>query len=70
MNDAGCGINLDHGVTIVGYGSEDGIEFWIVRNSWGANWGDKGYVRIANTGRNEAGICGINQAASYPVIAN
>jgi len=45
---------LDHGVIVVGYGSN----FWKVRNSWGASWGESGYVRLARTG-NGAGMCGV-----------
>ena len=48
---------IDHSVTIVGYGSEQGLDYWLVKNSWGTNWGEKGYVRIAIKPGN--GICGI-----------
>jgi C1A family cysteine protease len=47
---------IDHAVTLVGYGTEKGKDFWIVRNSWGSNWGEKGYFRIARG----KGTCGIN----------
>ncbi|KAE9549194.1 hypothetical protein FO519_007589 [Halicephalobus sp. NKZ332] len=38
--------NVDHGVAIIGYGTANGIPYWIVRNSWGTGWGESGYVRI------------------------
>ena len=56
----GCGSQLDHGVLAVGYGTLSGQEFILVKNSWGASWGDQGYVRIAPT------QCGILNAASQP----
>jgi len=39
-------MDIDHAVQLVGYGAENGTPYWIVRNSWGPNWGEKGYIRL------------------------
>lgn len=62
-----CGTNLDHAVVIVGYGSENGQEYWIVKNSWGTNWGEAGYAKIARNVRYSTGLCGIAMMPSYPI---
>lgn len=54
----------DHGVAIVGYGSENGEDYWIIRNSWSKNWGENGYLRLIR-GIN---ACGVANYASYPII--
>ena len=67
--DSNCGTALDHAVTVVGYGAQNGIPYWIVKNSWGASWGENGYVRIKRDLTNGgAGVCGINLLVSYPTI--
>ena len=63
-----CGTKLDHGVLSVGFGSEDGLDYYLVKNSWSDSWGDGGYIKL---GRGEEynngdGQCGMLLQASYP----
>lgn len=69
ISSTACGTALNHAVNIVGYGSESGKLYWILRNSWGTNWGESGYFRILRTTANGYGICGIYKMSSYPTIA-
>ncbi|KAG5876326.1 hypothetical protein JTB14_004153 [Gonioctena quinquepunctata] len=63
LNDQSCAQNVNnHGVLLVGYGSEGGLDYWIVKNSWGPAYGENGYFRI----RRGVNMCGIGNDASYP----
>ncbi|KAK8575181.1 hypothetical protein V6N12_062857 [Hibiscus sabdariffa] len=63
-----CRTDLNHAVTVVGYGtSEDGIKYWLVKNSWGKSWGENGYMRIKRDVRSKKGLCGIAKKPSYPL---
>ena len=65
-----CGTSLNHAVLVVGYDvSSTGVEYWIVKNSWGTYWGNKGYVNIATGQQNSnKGVCGINSLPAYPTL--
>jgi len=65
---AKCGSKLDHGVLLVGYGTEGKQDFWLVKNSWGPAWGDSGYVKLLRGTETKAGECGIKSQPTYPVV--
>lgn len=73
----GCGFQVDHAVQLVGYGVDNSVMYWLVRNSWGSGWGESGYIRIKRFGEGKepcgqaegttiCGLCGILFANSYP----
>ena len=59
-----CGTNLDHAVLAVGYGTEDGEDYWLVKNSWNTTWGDNGYIKLGRTSTD--GICGVQIDPNQP----
>ena len=65
-----CGTKLDHGVLLVGYGSEENGDYYLLKNSWGETWGDDGYIKLGrgsefNSGN---GQCGVLMQGSYPEV--
>eukprot|EP01064_Diplonema_japonicum_P036750 TRINITY_DN836_c3_g2_i1.p1 TRINITY_DN836_c3_g2~~TRINITY_DN836_c3_g2_i1.p1 ORF type:complete len:379 (+),score=112.54 TRINITY_DN836_c3_g2_i1:51-1139(+) len=54
-----CGYDMDHGIQLVGYGTDGSEMYWIVRNSWGPNWGESGYIRIRRYGEGKE-PCGMD----------
>jgi len=64
---SGCGALLDHAVLLTGYDTKKNI--WIVKNSWGTSWGDRGYIHLSMDAKANQGygVCGILRCATIPV---
>ncbi|KAJ1376910.1 Peptidase C1A, papain C-terminal [Sesbania bispinosa] len=63
-----CGTQLNHAVTLIGYGEETNVKYWLVRNSWGKDWGEGGYIKMQRDVGSPEGLCGITLQASYPTV--
>ncbi|KAL9289810.1 hypothetical protein ACSQ67_024423 [Phaseolus vulgaris] len=63
-----CGTDLNHAVAVIGYGKgRGGSKYWIVKNSWSTEWGEKGYAKMKRDIRAKEGLCGIAMNAAYPI---
>jgi cathepsin L len=69
INDPGCFKQLTHGVLVVGYGQTEGIDFFLVKNSWDVTWGMGGYAMLARNTGIPNGQCGVAMDAVYPISA-
>jgi KDEL-tailed cysteine endopeptidase len=66
----GCSTALNHAVLLVGFGADatTGAAFYRIKNSWGASWGEQGYIRLGRGAQfGSAGVCGLQMQAAYPV---
>ena len=63
-----CGTNINHAALVVGYGQEGIDRYWLLKNSWGTEWGEKGFFKILRQFEIEGkpGVCGIGTKAEYP----
>merc|ERR1740115_359484 len=68
LTDDACGSALDHGVLAVGYGVDNGVKYWKVKNSWGTTFGEDGFIRIEKGKTEDGGECGIRKMASFPTV--
>jgi len=62
---AGCDADtsIDHAITVVGYGTEDGVDYWLIKNSWGSDWGEDGYIKL----KRGVGMCSIGTLVAVPI---
>jgi C1A family cysteine protease len=61
-----CSTCVDHAILIVGWGTQNGIDYWIIKNSWGSSWGESGYFRI----KRGVNMCGINSWFYFPIVSS
>jgi KDEL-tailed cysteine endopeptidase len=68
LDSTSCGTSLNHAVLGTGYGIDDksGVPYFTIKNSWGANWGENGFIRIKKVDGNK-GLCGIYMDNSYAI---
>jgi hypothetical protein len=66
LNDTSCASSLlpNHAVLVIGYGIWNGVEYWLVKNSWGSDWGEGGYFRVIRN----SNMCNIGYGSFYPLI--
>jgi C1A family cysteine protease len=66
FDSSDCSTQINHSITIVGWGIENGVKYWIIKNSWGTDWGENGYFRI----RRGVNMCGIKYFYFFPYMQN
>jgi len=64
--------DLDHEVLVVGYGTDHingkAVDYWLLKNSWGVIWGDKGFWKMARNVKMNGGMCGLHQQGRYAIV--